>query len=69
MKEIVVRELICDKCGGNSFTLQIKYKKEDEMSLLFCHDGFGFQFEDAIWICNKCKKESIENLKWELKKQ
>jgi hypothetical protein len=51
----VVKELTCD-CGGNSFTIQMRYDKKDEMRLLLCHDGYGFEFEDAFWKCNKCGK-------------
>ena len=54
----IIKEFTCD-CGGNCFTLQMRYKKEDEMNLLLCHDGYGFLWEDATWICNKCKKEKL----------
>ena len=44
----------------------MRYNKGDEMKLLMCHDGFGFLWEDAVWKCVKCGKESLggEHLGW-----
>ena len=53
---MIVRDLICRNCGGKSFSFQMKYNKKEETRLLLCHDGYGFQMEDAFWKCNKCGK-------------
>ena len=61
---MIERILTCPKCKGTSFTIKMKYKQEDEMRLLMCHDGYGFQMEEAIWECNKCKNKNYDNLTW-----
>jgi len=65
-KELVIKDLVCSKCGGKHFSLQMRYNKGDEMKLLMCHEGFGFLWEDAVWKCVKCGKESLggEHLGW-----
>ena len=61
-----IKQLTCEKCKGSQFSLQMRYKKDDEMRLLLCHDGYGFQLEDAFWKCVKCGKETLggEHTKW-----
>jgi ribosomal protein L37E len=52
------KQLTCKKCGGKSFEFSWKFKnKEEEINLYFCHEGYGFQFEDSIIKCSKCGKK------------
>lgn len=53
-----VRVLQC-VCGNDSFCFRWETNSlEQEHALMYCHDGYGFQLEDAIIKCSKCGKES-----------
>ena len=53
--------LVCKECGGNSFTFRWRWKDTaDLITLTMCHDGYGFQFEDADITCNKCGRINPE---------
>jgi uncharacterized protein YbaR (Trm112 family) len=52
----IIRIMRCKKCKGSSFKFRWKYDKKDEMALLLCHDGYGFEMEDSELYCTKCKK-------------
>lgn len=49
------RNLTCPKCNGIILSVQWEYKKEAEIDMLLCHDGYGFQLEDAFITCIRCK--------------
>ena len=55
MKTRIMR---CKVCGCDSFRFRWEYKEEEEITLLLCHDGYGFQFEDSFITCNGCGLES-----------
>jgi hypothetical protein len=57
---MVKKQLVCEKCGSNKITITWKYKKENEMAMLLCHDGWGLQFEDSIMRCAECKCKKVE---------
>ena len=53
------KQLTCIICDGTSFQFVWSIESKDhEMSLIYCHDGFGFQFEDATQKCTKCGNTS-----------
>jgi len=55
----IIRKLICKKCGGDSFSFVWRFKDEsEEYRAYFCHDGIGFELEDAIIKCVKCGTEA-----------
>ena len=50
---------ICCKCGNDSFIIEWTWKNDSELTnMLMCHDGYGLQFKDAVFICSKCKKRN-----------
>lgn len=49
-----IRNLKCEKCESTDFSFKWKYHPNNEMGLQMCHDGFGFQLEDAIVQCSRC---------------
>lgn len=52
---MTIQKLRCADCDHIRFTISWVYEtKEQEIALLLCHDGYGFQFEDAIIKCADC---------------
>lgn len=54
----IIRTMKCKECGGTAFKFRWEYDEEREMAYYLCHDGMGFQLNDAIITCAKCGKES-----------
>lgn len=63
-EEWVKNQLECPECQGKEFSIRWEYQAKDETRMLLCHDGFGLQYEDAIFKCQKCGKEDLE---WDIK--
>jgi hypothetical protein len=57
----MIRKVTCKKCNSTDINITWKYKKEEEISMYLGHDGFGFQFEDAIIKCAKCGSKDLSN--------
>jgi len=54
---MITQRMVCKECGNDSFKFKWEYKdKDEEMRLLLCHDGWGFQLTDAKICCSKCNK-------------
>jgi len=48
----------CCLCGCDKLQITWKLKSEsDSLRKALCHDGYGFQIEDAIFKCSACGKE------------
>lgn len=60
----MIRKATCNKCGSVKINITWKYRKADEMDMLLCHDGYGFQYEDAAMKCYDCNSKDIINLRY-----
>jgi hypothetical protein len=48
----------CEACGCSKLSIFWKVKDEaDALRKYMCHDGFGYQFEDAFFCCSNCGKK------------
>ena len=63
---MTIRKVTCNKCKSIDINVIWKYKKEDEMNMYLGHDGYGFQFEDAIMKCAKCGSRDLLNLEYNI---
>mgnify|MGYP001609613704 CR=1 FL=1 len=58
------KKLTCNKCNGTSFEFIWSVENEaHKLSLLYSHDGFGFQLEDAEQKCLTCGNTDSDEFK------
>jgi len=62
----MIRKATCKKCKSVNINITWKYAKEDEIAMYLCHDGFGFQFEDATMKCGDCGSRNLVNAKYNM---
>lgn len=47
-------------CGASGFRVEWRVKSYNHMvGLTMCHSGFGFNTDDAVFICTSCGRESV----------
>lgn len=59
--------LACTACGGESLSMSQVLEAEDEehmkgqvLNKTFSHPGYGWELEDFIMTCSKCKGHDFE---------
>lgn len=58
----VIRIMKCENCDGDSFRFVWEYDQKSEFNMIWCHDGFGFELDQADKICTKCGSKEDPNL-------